>query len=230
MPGLHNAAMHVLVTSPDSQPAPDVIRGKAAEIVARAEYHLDQGLDADSRRLWEVILYWIIRPFVWLFNILGELPTELKIVVMIVLGIVCIALITHIVWSLVSAIRGSPKGPRAAGRRPSRHIDPKELESAAKAAAGEGDFLEAIRLLFKAALVRIERSEKKKLRAGMTNRELLQRYARSSLNEPLAGMVDLVDRKWYGTESCESADYAECLQEHSVICRLTRGGPDAVRA
>jgi hypothetical protein len=91
------------------------------------------------------------------------------------------------------------------------------LEQLAERASLAGDYIGGVRLLFRAALRRIELFEHKKLRPGITNRELLRRYRTSPLAAPLARFVETIDLKWYGSLPCERADYEACEIEHDRI-------------
>ncbi len=198
--------------------------------MARAEYKLDEGLSEESQTLWLMLLRTLLRPFVWLSEVLGGLPTFLQIIVTIVLVIVVIALMSHIIWSIVAAVRGKPRHVQPAGTRTVQESEPKELEAAAERAAANGLYLEGIRLLFRASLVRIERAQKRKLRVGITNRELLRRYRNSSLAEPLARFVDMIDRKWFGDEDCHAVDFESCLNDQLIIRQVTGAAHNALRA
>ena len=209
---------------------PDVIRRKAQEVVARPDYQLDQGLSDESQALWLTVLSWILKPFFWVFQALDGLPIPLRILVVILLFVVLVGLVIHMIWSFTAAIRGSKMDGLAAGKSREQILDPRQLERLAEQTAMEGRYLEAVRHLFKAALVRIEQSETKKLRVGITNRELLRRYQKSPLLTPLSRLVEIVDRKWYGTELCESADYEVCRLQHSSICEVLQGRRHAVGA
>ncbi|MCA9028153.1 MAG: hypothetical protein KDA86_23285 [Planctomycetaceae bacterium] len=213
-----------------SIPTSDEIRRKAAEVVSRPEYHLDQGLHEGTDSLWLTIITWILKPFVWLFEALDGLPVALRVLVIVVLGLVAIALIFHIIWSLVASIRQSPGRERLAPLDRESLVDPLVLEAAARKAEADGEYLESVRLLFRAALRRIELAEDKKLRVGITNRELLRRYRQSPLSEPLQLFVEMIDRKWYGGETCESADALHCRESYGQIQTLTQGGPRALSA
>lgn len=215
-------------------PSAEAIRRKAAEVVSRPDYQLEQGLDEGTQSLLLTFLLWILKPFVWLFEAMEGLPIGLRVLFIILLSVIAIALIAHIVWTLVSAIRQTPgREPRTLADR-DQPADPAELESAARAAETAGEHLEAVRLLFRAALLRIEAAEKKKLRVGITNRELLRRYRTSALGDPLQLFVETIDRKWYGGEVCEQSDFDECRQGYleiqSLTNRLAREGTDAERA
>jgi hypothetical protein len=210
--------------------SPETIRRMAAEVVSRPEYQLDQGLDDESQGLWLTILSWILKPIVWIFQSLHGLPPVLQIFVVVILVVILVALIAHIIWTFVNAVRRSRIDQSSVLSDRERSVDPRHLERSAELAATAGQYVEAVRFLFKAALVRIEQSEKKKLRVGITNRELLRRYQKSPLSAPLAQITDLIDRKWYGTESCESTDYEVCQSQHVSICAVLQGNSRVVSA
>jgi hypothetical protein len=96
-------------------------------------------------------------------------------------------------------------------------IDPAALEQEAESASRAGDYIGAIRLLFRAALRRIEVVEKRKLRPGFTNRELLRRYRSTPLHDSLERFVETIDDKWYGDGICLESDYVYCRSEHERI-------------
>ena len=83
----------------------DAIRRKATEVVSRAEYQLDEGLSEESQTLWLMLLRTLLRPFVWLSDVMGGLPAFMQVMVIILLLIVVLALMTHIIWSIVAAAR-----------------------------------------------------------------------------------------------------------------------------
>jgi hypothetical protein len=96
-------------------------------------------------------------------------------------------------------------------------IDPEALVREAERAGRDGDYIGAIRLLFRAALRRMEVVEKRKLRPGATNRELLRRYRSTPLHESLERFVETIDTKWYGGATCLESDYSLCRSEHDRI-------------
>ena len=133
-------------------------------------------------------------------------------------------LVWHMLYSVVQAMQAPRSRARldrdALGGRP----DPAELERQAEAAAARADFITAVRLLFRADVLRLEEFEDKPNRPGTTNRELLRRYQRHpNVAESLRSFVDLIDRKWYGEEQCVQTDYAVCRLAHEAVCRHVRG-------
>ena len=208
-----------------TSPAADEIRRQAAEIVARPDYELQprsENLDWLFDLGWEV-LDWILTPFVWLFRLTDGLPEVVRWLIILVLVVILSLLVWHILYSLVQAVQSprrllsqdwskTPKRPIGRTRTPGR------------AAAARADYITAVRLLFRADVVRLEKFEDKPNRPGTTNRELLRRYQREpGLAESLRRFVDTIDRKWYGEEQCLPNDYAVCRLAHEAVCRHVRG-------
>jgi hypothetical protein len=197
-------------------PPPDAIRQTAQEVVSRKYYDLGDAQRRDLPPIWWEILRWLLTPFQWLFDSLEGWPDFLRWTIVVLCFILLLALIAHIIYTFVTAIRGP-----AARRRPYAvahvEIDPDALEHQAELAATAGDYIGAIRLLFRAALRRIEVAEKKKLRPGSTNRELLRRYKATPLFGSLERFVETIDHKWYGGGKCLEADFLTCRGEHARI-------------
>lgn len=200
-------------------PSADEIRRKAAEVVARPEFELESGASRESLNLWLQIIRWVLKPLRWFFDALDGLPDPLRWVIVIGLTLLLAALCIHIIWSFIGAVRGGPPiRLRRAG--PERTASPEELEAAADARASEGDLIGAIRCLFRACLLRLERSEEKPFRRGVTNREILRRYRSSPLFEPLSRIVELIDTRWYGLDPCLDSDLESCRAEHARVRAL----------
>ncbi|WP_437223405.1 hypothetical protein SH661x_003204 [Planctomicrobium sp. SH661] len=198
-------------------PPPDEVQRKAAEIVARPEYHLDDETSTAALELWGRLLSWIFVPLRWLYHLLDGLPEVFRWPIVIVLVLVCLALIAHIVWTFLSAIRPSDR-TRFTSVASEREATPEEMEKAAEAERLGGNYIGAIRCLFVACLLRIQRAEKKRIRKGITNRELLRRYQSSPLSQPLQYFVDVIDTKWYGREDCFESDFELCRSQYAMIC------------
>jgi hypothetical protein len=208
--------MFMLLAEPALPPAAD-IRQKADEVVSRSYYDLADTAGGDPVPLWMRMMRWLARPFEWLFKSMEGWPDWLRWLIVIVCIVLLIALVSHIAYTLVRAIRGPVA--RVQRRYDPAHIeiDPASLERDAEQAVRMGDYIGAVRLLFRAALRRIEVAEKKKLRPGFTNRELLRRYRSTALFGPLERFVETIDNKWYGGEPCLQEDYLVCRTEHARI-------------
>lgn len=204
---------------------PESVRRKAIEVVSRPEFDLSPSSDAPLN-LGLRILMWILKPIGWLFAALGDISLPLKIVIVSVLVLVLAALITHIVYTFIRAFQGPVRKRHALVA--DRPLQPEAFEATARRRAREGDFIGAIRALFKAALLRIEQSETKPLRRGITNREILKRYRSSRLFEPLGKFIEMIDSRWYGYTPCEQLDFAICESEYERIRSVLEGRPNAV--
>jgi hypothetical protein len=206
---------------------PEAIRRKAAEVVSRPEFDLSPASEQPPINWGLRILFWVLKPFFWFLEQLGDIGLPLKILIVTVLVLVLVALVVHIVYTLTKAIRGPTRVRREVVAEPPP--SPEALEAAARQRAGSGDFIGAIRALFKAALVRIEATEKKPFRRGITNREILKRYKTSRLFEPMSRFVDLIDTRWYGEIPCERIDFVTCETEYGRIRDVLEGRSNAVR-
>jgi hypothetical protein len=202
-----------------SLPSPETIRQKAEEVVARPDYQLDTQLDPESLGLWIRLLLWLLTPLRWLFRSMEGMPDFLRWIVVITLTIILVLLLAHIVWTFIRAVRGTPRR-RFVQQSRGQEQTVEHWEQEARNAASCGDFILAVRYLFLASLRRIERAEKRKLRRGITNRELIRRYRASPLCEPLNCMVETIELKWYGHETCRETDFERCREEYARVCRL----------
>jgi hypothetical protein len=198
-------------------PPPDAIRQTAAEVVSREYYDLGEKALSDSPPWWWAIVRWLLKPFEWLFASMEGWPDFLRWTIVILCFILLIALLAHIVYSFAVAIRGPVSRRRGAYTSTQAEIDPAALEQEAERAGKGGDYIGAIRLLFRATLRRIEVAEKKKLRPGFTNRELLRRYRSTPLFGSLERFVETIDQKWYGGGTCLEEDFVTCRGEHARI-------------
>jgi hypothetical protein len=208
--------------------ADDVIRAKANEILARGDYDLG-ARTPDNAWLFDLlieILSWALAPFEWLFRLIEGWPIELRFVVILALLVVLGLLIAHIIRSIVTAMQTSKdRGFLPGSAALDRETAAARFEQDAAAAQQRGDYITAVRLLFRAGVLRLEHAEKKSLRPGTTNRELLRRYRKQpSLVAALANLVDTIDRKWYGDEPCTAADCESCCAAHAAVSRLAREG------
>lgn len=210
-------------------PAPTTseIQAKAAEIVARGDYQLEavkQNSNLKSDALAEFI-DWILTPLKWLFDATEGLPDVARWLIVGGLVVVLLLLTAHIVYSLAQALGGGKSRKSSLKAEVAeRKVDPAKLESLADEAAAKLDFITAIRLMFRAGVIRLEAKEEKKNRPGATNRELLRRYQKQpTLGAALRLFVDTIDRKWYGDEICTDTDYAACRTAHDDVRRFTRG-------
>jgi hypothetical protein len=219
----------VLLLAQATLPPSESIRETAQQVVSRPYFILDSARQSDGVPLFLVILRWILTPFFWLFDQLHGLPEVLRWLIVVLCVVLCVALIAHILYTLIKAIGGPVIRGRPQYNLSSREVDPSELEKQAELVLAKGDYIAAVRLLFRAALRRLEIFEKKKFHPGITNRELVRRYRTTPLADSLVRFVNTIELKWYGQTPCEQADYVTCRNEHGRICEYIRESKPADR-
>jgi len=212
-------------------PDPQTVRQTAREVLARPEYRLDAAQDfsdaiaefwAMIRRVTEAIQRW----FDWLYGM-----SPLLALAIVLAMIVCVCLLTgHILWTLVTVVRGDRRALDALADLSRRKVDPAELAREADDAGARGNYILGVRLLYRACLARLEQAEEKPFRPGATNREHLNRYRATPLYDWLARLVSVIDLKWYGDEPCLASDFAECRDAYERISLLARGRAHAHHA
>jgi hypothetical protein len=213
-------------------PDPDVIRRTAAEVVQRPHFQIEPPPESGTTLvdLLLKVLSWIVAPFRWLFNALEGLPDFLRYLIVIALVVILVVLIGHMIYSLARLTRGLRRRELLPLELQKANRDPAVLERQALEAGERADYILAVRLLFSAGLVCLEQSQKRRFRAGTTNREVLRRHRDSPLFEPLQLLVGTIEAKWYGFETCGAADYEACRSAYARIARLAKESHHADRA
>lgn len=195
---------------------PELIRETIDQVLADPAYDLD-----DSRFSYEIVVRWIIealryllKPLSWLLDSLSGLPEGLRWVLIITLFLSLILLISHIILSVIRALR-TEELHLALEQQTS--LTPDDYEQRAAKAFEQQDYLFAIRSLFRAALLRLENREERRFRPGTTNREHAARLAGSPSAESFTKMVQLLDRTWYGLAPCTIAEYLEFSNSYETF-------------
>lgn len=208
---------------PDGESAREAVN----EILARSYYQLDPDSGADGaadrliQALWQ-FLFWLLTPIRWLIEWIQQLPPIVSTLVTVLLILIVLALLFHIAYSLFRAVR-SVKRAGAYQLSEDAEADPEELEIEALRRFDQGDPLTGIRMLYKACLLRIKQKDKNLLKKGMTNREHLMRLRRTPLFEPMQTLVITIDNKFYGEETCSSADFMQCQEAHARLVDSLKG-------
>jgi hypothetical protein len=208
--------------APSPLPPADAIKKIAADVVARPYYEINSAGHREGDPYMLQLLRWLFHPLFALFDKMSGLPPVIQWLVVIICVVALLLVVGHIVSTLVGAVRVSPLRRGKQFVLSAQEVDPIRLEQEAERAGATGDFIYAIRLLMRAALRRIEMAEKRKLRPGITNRELLRRYQATPLKESLQRFVNTIELKWYGDVPCDQMDYMLCHTEHARICEFVR--------
>jgi Domain of unknown function (DUF4129) len=202
-----------------SAPDSDVIKRTAEEVLSRPEFQLK------AERNSSVLLVYVLEQLQAFFDFLEALWTispVLACVIVVVLVVAVVALIVHITYTARAAWVGESLAADLFSSRRGQ-LDPAQLERAAEEAAARHDYIGAVRLLFRAAVVRLDQRAGRTPRPGTTNREYLSRYRASTAIDALRQFVDVIDAKWYGYGECGADDYQRCRQAHGLI----RGAAEA---
>jgi len=222
--------MSVETDALESMPTPDVIRSTAEAVMARKYYRVDTagGPLSDVMQRIADLAGRIIRPITDAFGALHDISPFLAWLVIFALFVIAVGLIVHIGYSFRVAVRARRRrGVEATGGGIDSR-DPIDWEAGAGEARDRGDYVSAIRFLFRSCLLRVELSRKQRLRPGITNRELLRRFGTSSLRDPLSVLVEMIDRKWFGRESCTETEFLRGAEAYESIRRqMTEGDENA---
>ena len=209
------------------QPPEDgALRDKVDEVLSRDEYDLTGGdrVSNEFLEFVETVIRWVRAPFRWLLELTEDLPEPVRWIIIIGLSALVLLLIWHIVFTAARAVRRSALEEAASSQGFSavdESVPAVELERLADAAEERGEFIEAVRLLLRASLVRLEAIEAKPFRRGTTGREHLRRYRGTLVLAPLEVLVRTVERKWFGEEVCVIEDLDRCRESHRSIAELT---------
>ncbi|NQT38913.1 MAG: hypothetical protein HQ581_15560 [Planctomycetes bacterium] len=213
------------MTGAVSLPDPETIRRTAEEVVQRPDYRLEP-LGEGGKTFLDLFLgmiEWLLTPLSWLFGALDGLPEWLRWLIVAGLLVLLLALVAHIIYAVVTALRGPTRSARARALSEPRHLDPGLPEREAEAAAAAGDYIGAIRLLFRACLLRLAAGEKRAFRPALTNREYLRRYRGTPVFDGMSLFVETIDCKWYGGAACAPTDYKACRDAHGRIRGMSGG-------
>jgi hypothetical protein len=201
-----------------------VIRHTAAEVVQRPEFQLQQEVNPRSKIIaWLLdLLDLILTPMFHFFAGLWDMSPLLAVAVVILLGMVLVMLLAHIAYTFHQAMQKRTK-TASLGALATKTLDPRSLEIEAEEAAHHQDYIRAVRLLFRASLLRLEQADRRGIRPGITNREYLRRFRDTAAHDTLQMFVDIIDAKWYGYGTCDVRDYMKCQWAHDQISSASGG-------
>ncbi|WP_229591528.1 hypothetical protein [Pseudodesulfovibrio sediminis] len=103
----------------------------------------------------------------------------------------------------------------------SKAVTPEMLEAEAAEAGDEGDLILALRLLFMAGVMRLEKASDNFYKPALTNAEYLRRFSKTDAEAPLTFMAQALNR-WYAGETCDQAVYEKGLAAHKQLVILAQ--------
>lgn len=171
------------------------VREALAEVYRRPEL-----LGAERKTLFEILSEWLAR---WLGTVEGSAPPWMSRVLVGILAGLAILLLAQIAWAarglFVRAHRKSEGAPPAAPGRP----DPARHRRAAEAAAARGDYVAAVRALYRYALARLHEVGRVRYDESKTGGDYLQELAHGlDRGEPFARFLGDVERVLFGGRPC----------------------------
>lgn len=209
-------------------PAADEIRDTARLVLERPEFEVESAPPGGAELL--QFLEWLVRlllkPFFWLFNAMEGFPDPLRWLIVIALFILLVGLIGHIFYTLFSVLRPVSRTTKLDDVVARREMSAADFEKLADEAAAERDYIGAIRCLFRAALASLQHREQRRLRPGITNREVLAKLRDARLIEAVRLLVETIDAGWYGRQPCGEGEYRRCREAYQQIV----GGSEARHA
>ncbi len=137
------------------------------------------------------------------------------------LSVVLIGLLIHILYTVRAAARPITQRVTIDERRT---VPPEELEAYAERLAGEGNWIDASRALYQAALAHLEARREGHVRRSLTNAEYLRTFKSDWVIENLGVFATLIDSKWYRGEPIGEDDYRVCRGAYDrLLARLREG-------
>lgn len=208
---------------------PDAIRQITREVLSGPDYVLDPRVSSGENFL-GILLGYVRKIFLEIVRwaeALFDISPFLGYTVILFLSLSLLFILGHVVYTAWSLLRTTTAFRAFAPSLVKEKLAPEQLERDAESAEAKEDYITAVRLLFRASLLRIEEAEEQKLRAGLTNRELLRKFQRSPVQAPLRQFVEVIDAKWYGFGDCRRSDFESCREAHARIRASIKGPANA---
>jgi Domain of unknown function (DUF4129) len=168
---------------------PDAARQMARDILSDQRYHprrAPRPFAGLFRRLGELI----VDPIIRFFRGIGDLLPSVGTAPWLLLA-AAVVIVAMVVTVKLSSGRGRQRFGAARSAHDEDGLDPEELERRAEDAEGRGELDAALRLRFRAGLLRLDGAGVVRLRPGLTN-SAVSRVLRSPRFDELAGDFDEV--------------------------------------
>jgi len=203
-----------------AQPSRAALDRQLREILAQPEFERAMRAgNQDSRDLRQ----WLLTRLRRLFDRLGglhETNYALFLVTVGALTILLVALLAHITYTIVRALRsaGRPSArPQAAPTRPQTADD---LRREAEALAARGEFRDAIRVFYLALIRALQVRGVLSRASSRTNWEhLRQLHAHPELAAVLKPFTETFDAKWYGRRPASAGEVERCREWFETALR-----------
>ena len=198
------------------EPADRGVQDEVNGILAQDEFrefedHRGEGL----RHLFERLFEWLLRPRDELPSVDASRVSGLSLPgPWVFLGIAAFLLLFVGVYLFVTRKRERDAHDRAqsaiATSEDLRERPPASFLDEAARLAAEGDFREALRQLYLATLVSLDRRRLIAFDPHLTNWQYLRQMPKNATRDAFRHFTKLFDHKWYGREATTSDDYERC--------------------
>ena len=198
-----------------SGPSPAIARAKLDEILKRREFRSVRATNA-KEELWDQFIDWLWKLADKLFNRVGSHPDATRVLLwgaVIVLGLVFLR------W-LIYSLSNVPFSNLSFHRK---QLVPQQEEPAgtwnewvqrARAAAARGDFRDAVRIIYGAAVRRIAEAGTWQVDPARTHREYARLLPPVSVQRPrFLAITACFELVWYGSAKASATDYEAVLAE-----------------
>lgn len=200
------------------------IDSAAQEVLADEMYQY-----ADLERIhfrWD----WLLEPIraAWdaltdfLDRIMANAPEGTQTALYIVLSLILLAILAHGLYVIWRAVQPPPRITLEADVKEAAPAGPGEWVERANALADAGNYVDASRSLYEAALMMLEEKRRGHVRRGLTTTEYLRTFQAPWVREHLRTFVDLINWKWYRARSFDADDYAQCRAAYETIAARLR--------
>jgi hypothetical protein len=200
----------------ETEPVDRGVEEQVNEILAQDEFrefedHRGEGL----RHLFERLFDWLLRPREELPSVDAPGVSGLSLPgpwVFLAIAAVLLFLVGVYLWVTRNKEREAHARAESAIARSEdlRERPPASFLDEAARLAAEGDFREALRQLYLATLVSLDRRRVIAFDPHLTNWQYLQQMPRNATRESFRHFTKLFDHKWYGREATTSDDYERC--------------------
>jgi len=217
--GMIAVALLVAVAWPKSTPLPSEqqVRQVIERILARPEYQpppetfIQRALEFVGRILLRIVS-WLLKPLEWLVDRISRATPEMspsaRWLVVGVLSFLLLLLLLHIFYLLAGSFE-SRRRVRRTGDVSEATQDPLSLVEQAKKIAAAGDYREAVRLLYVAALLRLDRAGLLSYDPSRTNWEYVEALRTNPIAAPFREFTRIADRAMYSSTPVKADDFAQ---------------------
>jgi hypothetical protein len=195
----------------------DRLRAEAERILAQPKYRTETTI-SERFNSWLSNLWYRFIEFLESVSGLVGGPVVLSIIVLASVVLVSVLITRNLGTRRVREIEERIRREHALARG----VDPGELEEAAEAAAARGDHAGAVRLRFRAGLLRLDEQDLIRFEPGLTSAEI-EALLQSPIFESLA---DRFDQIVYGHQTATADDYETATEGWAaLLARPVGTGP-----